>query len=899
MGREEPTGTTPGHPDGAAAPATTATTNGTEPTATTDGSARTAVANGSAPAATPDGPAPAPGPPPVLETVLAAILAEVLHAERVPADSHFFDDLGADSLVMAHFCARVRKRGELPAVSMRDIYRHPTIAALATACADATPENEAAPEPGTPAEPEAPAGPPPAHPTARYLACGAAQLAFFLGYSCLIAFATTRGYTWVSHASSLPALYGRAVVFGSAEFTGLCAFPVLIKWLLIGEWTARDFPVWGVTYLRLWIVKVLVHANPVVLFVGSPLYVLYLRALGAKIGRHVTILSRTVPVCTDLLTIGAGSVIRKDCFFLCYRAHAGRIRTGSVTLGRDTFVGERTVLDIDTAMGDGAQLGHTSTLRRGDAVPAGERWHGSPARPTDVNYVRVAPKRCGTLRRAAFGAVDLARTLLIGIPLPLSLLALLWTGVPVLGGHGELDEQPLTSAVFHLNALLLSGTLFFGAVTLGLGVLFTVPRLLRRAIEPGTVYPLYGLRYGTHRTIARLTNLKFFIQLFGDSSYIVPYLQRLGYDLSRVEQTGSNFGSLVQHDSPFLSSIGSGTMIADGLSLLNAEFSGSSFRVTRTAIGRRNFLGNFIAYPSGGRTGDNCLLATKVMVPLDGELRTGVGLLGSPSFEIPRTVERDARFDHLRTGDTLRDRLAAKNRYNLRTIALFLLIRWAHFHGIILLSLVTTGRDDAIGTLLEAGFLIGVMTYTAVYYALVERCLIRFRPLRPQVFSIYERDFWHQERLWKVPETHFNAFNGTPFKNVLWRLLGVRMGRRVFDDGCFLTERTLTTIGDDCTLNAGSKIQCHSQEDGTFKSAHSTLAADCTLGVGALVHYGVTMGRGAVLGADSFLMKGEDVPAHAHWAGNPAAPADPSRQPSPTPPRPRDPGATAPEHAPS
>ena len=35
-----------------------------------------------------------------------------------------------------------------------------------------------------------------------------------------------------------------------------------------------------------------------------------------------------------------------------------------------------TVLDIDTSMGDGAQLGHTSTLYSGQAVPDGERWHG-------------------------------------------------------------------------------------------------------------------------------------------------------------------------------------------------------------------------------------------------------------------------------------------------------------------------------------------------------------------------------------------------------------------------------------------------------------------------------------------------------------------------------------------
>src|SRR2546427_9174562 len=48
--------------------------------------------------------------------------------------------------------------------------------------------------------------------------------------------------------------------------------------------------------------------------------------------------------------------------------------------------------DINTSMGDGAQLGHASALLAGQAVPVGERWHGSPAQRTDVNYVRVDRK---------------------------------------------------------------------------------------------------------------------------------------------------------------------------------------------------------------------------------------------------------------------------------------------------------------------------------------------------------------------------------------------------------------------------------------------------------------------------------------------------------------------------
>ena len=50
--------------------------------------------------------------------MLAEVLADVVHTDRVAVDSHF-DDLGADSLVMAQFCARVRKREDLPSVSMK------------------------------------------------------------------------------------------------------------------------------------------------------------------------------------------------------------------------------------------------------------------------------------------------------------------------------------------------------------------------------------------------------------------------------------------------------------------------------------------------------------------------------------------------------------------------------------------------------------------------------------------------------------------------------------------------------------------------------------------------------------------------------------------------------------
>ena len=49
-----------------------------------------------------------------------------------------------------------------------------------------------------------------------------------------------------------------------------------------------------------------------------------------------------------------------------------------------------------------------------------------------------------------------------------------------------------------------------------------------------------------------------------------------------------------------------------------------------------------------------------------------------------------------------------------------------------------------------------------------------------------------------------------------------------------MTEQKFVTIGDDCTLNAASVIQCHSQEDGAFKSDRITARRRLHVGVGGL-----------------------------------------------------------------
>ncbi|HEY0690773.1 MAG TPA: Pls/PosA family non-ribosomal peptide synthetase, partial [Kribbella sp.] len=774
--------------------------------------------------------------------------------------SQFFDELGANSLLMAQFSARLRKEASLPKLSMREIYLNPTVRQLAAALGELTPSTSR-PNPTV------------VKPIARgsslgYVCTGLAQLLFFLAAAYLAAWVFKTGFNWTLAAGpDRLEIVRRAAVFTSVTFFALVLMPILVKWLLVGDWKSSRIRLWSLGYLRFWVVKVLMQTNPMVAFAGSPLFTVYLRLLGMRVGRGVTIHSRSVPVATDLITVGEGAVIRKDCSFTGYRAIDGVIEIGSISVGRYAHVGEKTVLGINTRMGDGAELGHSSALQSGQAVPPGQTWHGCPAEPAPTDYRTCPPARCGPLRKITYSAIQLV-SMLLGGTLGLAAAAVAVTEIPALNGLLAAGSTTLTNSSFYLTVAVTSWGLFLGGTVSGLLVAFTVPRLLHLLIIRGKVYPLYGFHHVVQGVITSMTNVQFFMDLFGDSSAVVHYLRALGYKLGRIIQSGSNFGAELRHDSPYLTTIGTGTTVSDALSVMNADYSGSSFRVSQVTIGERNFLGNYVAFPSQARTGDNVLLATKVMVPIDGPIRENVGLLGSPPFEIPRSVERDSQSDPLKDPAVFRRRLSAKNRHNTVTAGLFLLVRW------IQLLIATLAVALALDFYAEYGewavLAAGLATLLLVQATavLAERAARGFRRLTPQFCSIYDRYFWTHERLWKLLATP--VYNGTPFKNVLWRLLGVRIGRRVFDDGCSIPEKTLVSIGDDAILNAGCIIQCHSLEDGSFKSGYTSIGAGSTLGVHAFVHYGVTVAEGSVLDADAFLMKGEQVNAHEWWQGNPA-----------------------------
>jgi non-ribosomal peptide synthetase-like protein len=790
------------------------------------------------------------------ETALAEDMARVLGLERVSVDAHFFDVLGANSLLLAHFSAALRRRDGLPPVGMQQIYENPTVRRLAAVLTD-----HAAPSAWAERDPERPPG---RATWFEHVFCGVLQTLLTGSYGLALMVVMVAGYDWVIQGAGVLEMWGRSILFGVGTFLALSIAPIVLKWLLIGRWTEQEIRIWSLAYIRFWFVKVLVTMNPLVLFVGTPILPLYLRLLGARIGSDVLILTPTVPICADLLTIGSGTVINKDTRYMCYRARDGWIETGRVTLGADVVVSEKCVLDIGSSLGDRAQLGHSSSLQSLQAVPVDESWHGSPAVPAEVNYQMVEPVRSSRLRRFVYSALVLFSSNVLFAPTGLLLIAVL---VPAYLATDHLD---FANPRFYLDLLAVALGVLIAGLLLGLLGVLTIPRLLNLLLTPGRVYPVYGLHYAVHRLVFGMTNVFQLLHITADSFLVVHYLRLLGYKQPDLEQTGSNFGPELTHENPYLTTIGSGTMVSDGLSIMNADYSNNSFRLNHVTIGAGNFFGNDVPYPAAARAGDNILFGTKAMVPVDGPVRHDVGLLGSPAFEIPRTVDRDAEYRRLEQPAEIARRLPAKNRHNLVTIGLYLLSRWILlFAGLLAIGVVLALFPTVTGIGLFVGT-VGFYVFMIAFFIVLERAAQGFRAMRPTVCSIYDVKFWRHERFWKFITYPEPFFDGTPFKPLLWRLQGVRMGRRVFDDGCTIPEKTLVSVGDHATLNAHSIVQCHSMEDGAFKLDAIRIGSGATVGIGIYLHYDVVMGDGSVLEADSFLMKGSQVPAGARYGGNPA-----------------------------
>ncbi len=108
-------------------------------------------------------------------------------------------------------------------------------------------------------------------------------------------------------------------------------------------------------------------------------------------------------------------------------------------------------------------------------------------------------------------------------------------------------------------------------------------------------------------------------------------------------------------------------------------------------------------------------------------------------------------------------------------------------------------------------------------------------------------------------------------KRTMLRLTGAKVGKHAaigFETTFDILFPQDITVGRDVIIGYNSTILCHGYMRHGYQRGPVTIEDDASIGAGCTILPGVTIGKGAVVGAMSLVR--EDIPAGEFWAGVPA-----------------------------
>jgi non-ribosomal peptide synthetase-like protein len=714
----------------------------------------------------------------------------------------------------------------------------------------------------------------------RHFLCGAAQLVSLfvvLGFFALQWLAPYLTYTVLIEEDYdfLPAVLGS---FASliAVYPVMLLIPIVVKWVMIGRYRAGAYPLWGSFYFRWWFTTTIEAAVPVGYLKGTPLLNLYLRLMGAKIGPNVHLANDAFAI-YDLLTIGEGSSINADSNLLGYTVEDGLLKIGRITIGKRCFVGARACLREDSIMEDDSALENLSLLQRGKVIPRGETWAGSPARSADLQPAlsgRTPEESSGDAEQPKptesrrSGWQPFAFGVLQGIGLlifPVLVVAALFPGIVWMNRLNYLDPY-----YWYLLLAPLVGVSFVTLLALEIAV---VKWLLLGRVKPGR-YPLQSSFYVRKWFVDQTLDLS--LDILGPlyaSVYLTPWYRLLGAKLGYGAEV-----STASFISPDLLSIGDESFIADSVSLGAPRVRGGVMTLGRNYIGKRSFIGNSAMLPPDTVIGDSVLIGCLSAPPPNpaDALRQDSTWMGSPPIFLPQRQKSAAFPVETTFNPTARLRALRATIEFVRVITpstCFIILISLLFSALLLLH----DYFNLVETLLFFPMLyLGCALAAAAFTIGAKWVLVgRYCPGEQPLWSTF---VWRNELLNALHE-HLaepflvGALTGTPFLCWYFRLLGAKIGRRVYMETTDLSEFDLVRVGDQAALNADCTVQTHLFEDRVMKMSTIDIGPRCKVGAGSLVLYDTRLEEGAALGDLSLLMKGETLPARTRWEGIPARPA--------------------------
>ncbi|BCY10814.1 Pls/PosA family non-ribosomal peptide synthetase [Actinoplanes sp. L3-i22] len=785
------------------------------------------------------------------EDWLAGGWEEILGLRPADADADFFSN-GGSSLNAAQLVAWIRRT--YPQMSVADIYQNPRLSQMATAIEALGAQEASGRE---------------VRPTARR--AGLVQALLMLPMLALV------GLRWLTVLAALGKILA---LLAPAPWA-----PQLSWWWIAASWAvlfspggriavaaggARlllrgvgpgNYPRGGSVHLRLWAAERLAELTGANGVAGAGWMITYARALGARIGRDVDL--HSAPPVTGLLKLGRGAAIEPEADLSGYWIDGDIVRIGMVRVGAGARVGSRSTLMPGARVGKGAKIAAGSTVS--GAVPAGQRWGGSPAVPVAAKdragWPVERPARSPLGSRFWVAAYSLTAHLLSMVPVVAALPPLAVLGWAV-------AERPTVGA-----ALLAAPV---AAVTYLLGyaiVVLAAVRLLSIGLREG-FHPVQGRRAWQVWTTERLMGMARVALFPIYSSLFTPvWLRLLGAKVGRNVEASTVLAL------PAMTTVDDGAFLADDTMVATYELSHGWLRVAPARIGKQAFLGNSGMAAPGRSVPKRGLVGVLSSAPR--KAKKGSSWLGAPPMPLRRTVEAS---DANRTyAPPLRLKVA---RAVIELCRVVPVMAAGTLVTLVLATLALIWQNAggwvaalAAGPVLLAGAIAAALLATAAKWLLVGR-------FRVTEHALWTSFVWRNE----LADTFVEAFaapwlfrfaNGTPLLSMWLRTLGAKIGRGVWLETYWLPEYDLVRLGAGATVNRGCVVQTHLFHDRIMAMDEVTLGAGATLGPHGIVLPGASIGDGTTVGPGSLVTRGDAVPGGSRWLGNPIAawPAPAVRRP--------------------
>ncbi len=766
------------------------------------------------------------------------------------AKADFFAE-GGGSLSAAQLVTALRSR--YPEITVADLYDHPRLGSLA--------EMLDALDPSAAVEPRVVKPVP--------LSTGLAQTVASIPLATLTG---VQWVTWLGVANNI----GRAVadslgydapwLISVNWWALLAAFIVFVTPLgrmIIAAVGARlllagvgpgDYPRGGGVHIRLWTAERLMAASGAHNLSGAPWMSTLARALGATIGEGVDL--HSLPPVTGLLRIGDGAAIEPEVDLAGWWLDGDVLHIGEIIVKPGATVGSRSTLL------PGAVVGRDAIVDPGSAVvgkvKSRQRWGGSPAvklgkAKSEWPKERPQPRRWWV---AVYGLTALG---ISGVPL-VSLAA----GLAV-AGSWALSADRLRTATWRMLALAPAGALAAMAV-------FAILTLI--IVRLASI----GMTAGVHPVRSRVGWQVWITERMMDAArtYLFPlyaslltpwWFRALGASIGKGAEIST---ALVI---PKFTTVGDDSFLADDTLVASYELGGGWMRIGEAKVGKRAFLGNSGMIAPDRKVPKNGLVAVLSAAPQ--KAKSGSSWLGSPPVRLRRTA---AETDSSRTFapgfgvkvarsivETLR-LVAVMVSFSIGVAVLFALQITADKRGVVIAALVS-GL-----VLLAAGAVAGAVACIAKWTVV--------GPIRTSEHPLWSSFVWRNELSDAFVETvaapwFANAATGTPVLNLWLRSLGATIGRGVWCESYWLPEADLVELGDGSNVQRGCVVQTHLFHDRVMAIDSVRLGAGATLGPHCVALPASGVGESATVGPASLVMRGDVVPAHTTWQGNPIAPWTP------------------------